>query len=495
MPRKFLMSWEGKPGRWQKMYRGQRYSVYCSELGTPKSKDESYQKANEWWLRKKLEIDRRHLTPDHEAALRELDHRIKWAERFEPSLLPDLNSARLEILGSSGTLVPLPDQNTIEQNLMAAHELGIRVSEFTDDLTIQEFFGEEKVWRERFQRTANEPDKKTIGECLALFLNEVKEKQKPATYREISRYLKTILDKSGFITSNSSPDLINESLVTTHSQWLSSFGYGSEHHNKRLSFFRRFVTWLYQNAFIDTLPRNLTIRTHKKKTVVKKIETYESKIVSQTILALPDRFKLWALLCLNTGMTSVDLGSLTWDMVDLKENVLTRRRVKTGDLKTTPTVRYKLWPEVVVLLSSLPTKQTGGLVFVTRDGKQMYDSRFTTDDNVLCKNNFSMLWSRRKLPMSLKAFRSIGSTALKTSPLYRQYVELYLGHSTKSIADKHYSAESDKPFWEALDHIHHEIFGSANPTKPKSKTPVVADRAPEKISTAKPKRATTPVDE
>ena len=59
MPRKFEMSWEGKPAfRWVKMYKGTRHRVSCADLKAMVWTEEAtYRLANEWWTRKRAEID------------------------------------------------------------------------------------------------------------------------------------------------------------------------------------------------------------------------------------------------------------------------------------------------------------------------------------------------------------------------------------------------------------------------------------------------------
>jgi hypothetical protein len=48
MPRLYKMSWDGQQARWVKMYQGKRYSVSCSVLGAPATKEGSRELANPW---------------------------------------------------------------------------------------------------------------------------------------------------------------------------------------------------------------------------------------------------------------------------------------------------------------------------------------------------------------------------------------------------------------------------------------------------------------
>src|SRR3954471_8624278 len=61
MARTYQMTWEGHPGyRWKKMHRGAMYRVSCADLGFPENrwtKEDTYQAANEWWGRKRSELE------------------------------------------------------------------------------------------------------------------------------------------------------------------------------------------------------------------------------------------------------------------------------------------------------------------------------------------------------------------------------------------------------------------------------------------------------
>src|SRR4051812_22412596 len=57
MAKTFQMSWVGNTKRWAKQYRGKSYSVSCRQLGSPPTKEASWQAANGWWEKKQSEID------------------------------------------------------------------------------------------------------------------------------------------------------------------------------------------------------------------------------------------------------------------------------------------------------------------------------------------------------------------------------------------------------------------------------------------------------
>ena len=111
------------------------------------------------------------------------------------------------------------------------------------------------------------------------------------------------------------------------------------------------MRWLWTTEAIATLPRilaenspSLTITVALGKIVVFTKEEITS------LLAAPDRTKLYILLMLNCGMTQKDIADLAVTEVNWEEGRIKRKRSKTGDCENVPTVNYKLWPETLRLL-------------------------------------------------------------------------------------------------------------------------------------------------
>lgn len=244
--------------------------------------------------------------------------------------------------------------------------------------------------------------------------------------------------------------------MTAHYLWLTGKNYGSGQHNKLLGFFRRFVSWLWTQKQIDELPRNLKTKQHRKKKVYKEVKRFTG--VKKSLEALPAEKRLWAMLGLNCGMTNADLGETTWNQIDQKNWTLIRRRVKTGTNPETPTVTYKLWPETIALLQALPRRT--GLLFLTETGSPLYKSWYDLEGRVHKKDLFASYWNKLdpKPSISLGKFRSIAGTALKEDKRYRDFRDYFLAHAPRTMADQHYSAEADQPFFEATDFIRSVIL-------------------------------------
>lgn len=438
MPRPNLMSWEGEPNyRWTKLYKGQRFKVTCDQLGVPRTKADSIAAANQWWQ--------------------------DQLSQHSPMSDPDTRSAIERRL----RLIPVAENGTANKWIQEVTDLkngiiqaGPRYFEGLPTVSIDPLQGttktEKAIWTDRVNRSiesAIDPDK-TIGHNLSCFLKLIRSNQSITTQHEISEYLDS-MTKSGKVWSSvTDVSTIAETTVNNHYLYLVEKDYSFGSHNKYLGFFRRFISWLFEQNLLPTLPRNLKSKDHLKPRTHKQVKVFSD--VAAVIHELPDRLKLWAYLGLNCGMTNADLGELHWDMIDKKNWTLTRRRVKTGENPNTPTVKYKLFPETIKLLKKI---KTTGLVLQTQNNKPMYA---VTDPNNRRKKKdmFSTIWGRLKdkPKITLSRFRSIGSTALKTDVKYRSYVTYFLAHSPSEVSDRHYAAESDGPFYEALAHIRKTVL-------------------------------------
>ena len=452
MGRVYEMVWEGSPNfRWTKMYRRTRYRVTCEELGVPRTKEDSYLAANCWWHAKRCALGIPTVIPEQREALADIERKLKYAANHAPELVADLKRARAEIEKLRPGEAVFPDQDVINHNIEIARMMGVEIPNDLDNIILQHLFGDKRLWEERFQRSNMVEKIRTIAHNIDLFLTEQRSHQKPSTHDEVAEYMHTLTEDSGIWTEQTDVTTISEQTVTAHYLWLNGRNYGSGQHNKLLGFFRRFIIWLWSQKQITDLPRNLKVKGHRKRRVHKEVRRFHG--VNQVLTKLPEDKRLWAYLGLNCGMTNADLGETTWEQIDQKRWTLTRRRVKTGDNPNTPTVTYKLWPETIALLKKLPTR--AGLLFSTKTGKPLYESRYDNDGKVKKKDLFATYWNKleQKPGISLGKFRSIASTALKEDRQYRDFVDYFLAHAPRTMADQYYSAEADKPFFEATDFI------------------------------------------
>lgn len=476
MPRKNLAgTFEGHPAyRWKKMVRGETWVLLCraKKEGEEKertgwlglreedwTKERSQHFANEWWEKKSVELARKQTDPEKSQALEDIQRKLAWATINAPKELAGLRQVEKEIKTQPPTEIILSDQESISRNLQVAQLVGIEVPPDTDPIILQHFFGDKRVWEERLSNSKSIERRLTLAHQLAAFFLQERQRLKPQSYKELrdhfellSQHLGPQLDCSQF----------NEQTVNSHYLWLAGKTWSAAGKNKRLGFFRRFVSWLWTTKVLENVPRNLKLRTHRFKSASKPIKKFVG--VKGELDRLSDSHRLWALLGLNCGMTQADLGSLTWDMIDMKAGTLTRKRVKTEQESNVPVVTYRLFPETMKLLKSLAKRSGDGLVFTTSAGHRMYEVRYEDSETgmsrALKKDLFSTYWNRQtpKPKIPLGKYRSIAATALKRDNRFRSFVDYFLGHSPKEISDKHYSAEWDESFFEALDFIHKTVL-------------------------------------
>ncbi len=391
--------------------------------------------------------------------------------------------AKTALLTSHGNDPPVLDSETISSNLEVARLNGIHVPEDLDPTILQHLFGNRRIYQDRLKRHSKVKKEQTIGHLLDVFLGDLRLKKSPQSHDEIHRYLKSI--PVAVWSHDAATSSISTGTVANHYRWLMGCGLDASTHNKRIGFFRRFVNWLYQESYIESLPRNISSKDHRRKVEHQEVRTFRD--IDGFVAGLDGRTKAWALLCLNCGMTAADLGKLFWqsDNAELWMKVrvaghsmracgvlkpdswtLTRRRSKTGSRKETPTVTYKLWPETVQAIESLDLAREG-LVFMHESGTPMhyvaYDDTGRSRAGTKRVDHFGAEWRGKRIPFA--RLRSIAADALSDSVEYRGYREYFLGHAPASVGERHYFGEKEAAFFQALGHIRRSVLGKPLPAR------------------------------
>jgi integrase len=421
MPRTYEMSYEGAPYfRWVKMHKGVRYRVSCEELGAMVfTKEGSGRLANEWWRAKLASLnapraDLEQQLADRAAELVKIDATIaavKAAQELqERYALPAVHQAADEALRA---VVSVPQAARPEQATKAQAERFLTL--------------------ERLRIT------------------------EPATFGDLQFNLTSLLTRGP--VPEAAGD-INEQTVTTVYVWLREDAAAAPStQRKLLGYWQRFVRFLWEQRVIE-LPRNLD--SYSMKVRPQAVRTYPAEQVREMLAALPERKRLFAFLALNCGMYSSDMGQLKKD--EYRDGRITRRRTKTRNATGAPTVEYVLWPETRALLeaamSNHPelclTSRTGGPLWGTRieNGKLR---RFDLIQS--CWYGDSRRTNRKRPPIPLKALRSVSATLLESHPVYGRCTTLFLGHSPKTLKDRHYAAPPQALFDEALGWLRTQLLG------------------------------------
>ncbi len=480
MARCMKLTWDGHPNyRWTIMYKSVRYRFSCTQLKCPRTKEGSYQAANEAWDKKKAQIDAASNTSAHldyddiykAQQLVQIDRKISYAQQNMPDKVKELKIIKNLIKKSEPDEYIIQDceaesgnpMDEIKENIRIADMCGIHVTMSHGAYLplVNDLFGRGKVWNDRINRQKPPSEKFMFGNCVKLFLEEQQRNARPSTYLELSKYIALITNEAGIWSDQYDVSKINTETVNNFSKWLYSKNYTPGTHNKILGFFRRFVNWTVEDELLTDLPSNLFKKTLRKKISVKKVRSFDN--VMEQINDLPIRIRFWTILAFNCGMGPVDLGNAKWEDIDQNNWTLTRRRVKTSDHKETPDVTYKLWPETIKLLQTLPYRN--GHLFLTETGSIMYKSAYEPPDSttVITTDLFSSYWNKlaKKPTFTLGKIRSIGSSIIENEPsgkFVSKHSVLYNGRMPRNIDEKNYLHNRLTFLDDALGYLRETLF-------------------------------------
>jgi len=321
------------------------------------------------------------------------------------------------------------------------------------DKSMRQFIAQSpEVDRLKTTGKAEAPEAEKFSVHAERFLSIIQGKSKPLTYREIRDYVKGLTAECGELPVTA----VNEDFVERVYLSVKSSAVSDGTKKKRWGFFRRLIEYFAEKGLCPQ-PRNLHSKEYKFRQKATAVKVYDTQAVRSVLKSLTPRQRLYALLGLNAGMTSADIGQLTKDMIS-PDGVLTRKRVKTSSVSTVPTVSYKLWPEVVALIAECGNHSHPTLVLTGQTGEALWTSRQEADGSTPQKDMLSQQWKRAKIAIPHKAFRSISATRLESHSVYGRFTEMFLGHSPKTIKDRHYAAPSQELFNQALEWLREDIL-------------------------------------
>ena len=465
MPANELMTWNKEQKRWFKKYRGRMYSVSPRQLGTSRTRQESRTAANSWWEQKQAELDAlppearhpRHIVDHYRVAAE--NHRIfaKWHRQHGNIDLAEKSEAHLEwleqALKSDGPPFPL--------------------SKWQEDPLWEERFDDaiDLVWMDRFSQLRREetrhqpvPVEKTIRGHVDQYLKTLQVQRKQGkitlgTYETIYHRLQVFHNWIG-------PDVPLEDLneLTFQNFFLFvadevvSNRMAAETAKPVLANVKRFIRSRWALRLID-LPRNLDSRDLTVASQLQAVEVLATEEVAHFLTASSERLRLYLLLMLNCGMYTSDIGALRHDEVDLKHGTLSRKRTKTRNRsESVPMVCYLLWDETLRLLKE-HVSQHPALCLLNEDGGALWAERVQEQGKYTRNDTIKNLWFRfqsnmLKLPRNdrkpLKLFRKTAASMLEHHDTFGRYAQFYLGHSPRSVAERHYVQPSQRQFDRAI---------------------------------------------
>jgi len=293
------MTWQANRKRWRKIHKRQLFQATCEELGCPATKEASYRQANDWWRRKRAELE---ATPTHplKPQLELLERRIEWAKEH----------------GGSEMVEHLTVQHNIVESLDEGQE---ELAQTTIDFSPYAGF---KSWDAQQTQT----NRTIAAQVEAYILLERSRLQSEmlsvSEYNTIRRCLHEFRDWVG-----GAKDIECLDAERVEAWWSCLLGQkiSVEYKKKKLRFAKSFIHWLVEKGQIP-IPPNLQSRRHRFGGGAKTIPTIPVDDAKTLILAAPGQLRLHLLLMANCGMTQQDVSDLKPTEVDWKEGRIKRKR-------------------------------------------------------------------------------------------------------------------------------------------------------------------------
>ncbi len=455
MAKKNLMGWVSSQKQWQKRYKGKLYRVSPKQLECEPTKELSLDAANDWWEKKKKELDDDDAPPPPSLPIRRFLQIAEWIETNQDN--PFVGNSNASLFRRFAA-----DEETakIEWEKMIEADKAIWI----DRIKTSGIFAKTETVRATSKTNS-------LDKAINKFLGH-KHAETVADQLSLGRWglLQSYLDEwKDFVGTVPPAKLGAAHLMDYQSRLLELIGkkkIASSTANGKLSAVKQFYRWLYKTEILDKLPRIMDDMTITVK--AKKVKTLPLEYIKKLLAICGDREKLYVLLMMNCGMTQVDVADLRQDEVDWTGGAITRKRSKEKDEDNVPTVRYKLWGETFSLLKKQRSKHNDWALTNTEGGKlrteKIVNGKWHKTDNVgvslyRLMRTYNEKQDKKKEGekkeekierQPLKLIRKTSATLLQNSSDWSQFSMLFLGHSPRGIAEKHYFGSAGKSFDDAI---------------------------------------------
>jgi integrase len=463
MPKKYVMNWQQDKSRWRKMHRGQWFFVTPKELGCRPTKEASWKAANEWWARKLATLAAPVLDPANFQVRRVLESRDTVREAVEYLCVQmqkgEAAKKLLQLLTAADEHRLPDDADGTPDALQAAERL--MKGEPIDPRLIQLMLGHggfvpvsyeqttEKLKRLADEVTAEPPVDPDRGlhhhyeQWCRIQLGADKSAARKKMNMHMLGFFKRFM-------GDVEVDEVNEARWAAFYTWLRGKDLDDGYKGRILRTAKNFVRYLYEMRLIE-LPRNLDSRLLAFKSRRKEVKPLAVDVLRRFYGAAVGQTKLHVLLMLNCGMTAQDVSDLRDDEVDWDGGSLTRKRGKTRDHEDVPKVRYQLWPACFRLLKEYRSGKPN--VLLTKTGNPWIRGKIEGDDyqhSDSIASRFKGVCRKAKVKVTPKQLRTTAASKLGEHENFKFYAQYFLGHSPRTVADKHYVKPSDEEFAKAL---------------------------------------------
>ena len=187
----------------------------------------------------------------------------------------------------------------------------------------------------------------------------------------------------------------------------------------------------------------------------------------------------------NIGATQEDISELRDSEVDWKAGRIIRKRTKTAAHENVPTVNYPLWPTTFELLKKF--RSGSERVLLTEQGEPYVRTRLRDDGRLSKADGFASNYVhlKRKLQRSLPGFnrplkelRKLGASLLATHKEYGRFQSYFLGHSPRTVADRHYVVPPQELFDQAVMWLGQQLGQVLDEGKPASSSRAAKRKRP-----------------
>lgn len=444
------MTWVSSQKRWTKEYRGKTYSVSCRQLEAPPTKEQSVHAANGWWEAKQreLELAEKANTHPRSAAI---------IEAMQANLSTPIHTCAQA-------------QETLQQIVLRATTTG----EHLPDWFHAAVLGQEKVdaIKSTMESMIGGKTEKVINSIetqvdkwLAFLQGQVEMKMMDVgRFASYSRHVNAFSQWAGRgeeITIITATKL--EAYWAYLARLVSENRYAPTTAQTMFMTARQFINRLCEHGLIP-VPGNIRSKRLKFTQQTKSVERFTIEEVRQVLDSATEKTKLYVLLMLNGGMYQNDIAELGKNEVDWEGGAITRPRSKTP---SGPVVRCKLWPETFALLQKFKAKPNvsngrGGFRCLLTDADKPLSIQWLEEGKMrrydVIRTALNVTFAKVGWNKPPKLFRKTAASELASSD-HRSMVDVFLCHTAKSIADKHYVALTPDALDGAIDYLRVRLLG------------------------------------
>ena len=495
MQKRRKLTWQGRDdgvGRWKKVYRGQ---VHYFSGGHGKSDIEAYRRAVTEWEQLKVTLDQEadQIKPhraEYEVAINQWQAVFAWGrenddvaslaaasakiaelrKRLEaPQPIPisrrrDLPISQIGMTSGAATVPPAEgDRVTTGEALGLANALQVpddlelaRVQDIVDQFVVG------RTWRTRIEREQRKSAKGdtefSLGTVVAKFIEKRRISGVTAgAVANLQRHLNFLIDEMG--VDLDARTISGKTIDRLHQLVMSAI------ENQRFSrasardlqaSIRSFVQWLWEIEVLPELPRNLSVKSHRIVVEPNVVRVFSIKELQKIYTSANDYVRLFMLLALNCGMTQIDISDLHPSDVDWKKKTLSRKRGKTKQFESVPTVTYALWPQTLTFLKEFKSSNEKRLLLAPEGGPLKVE---VSRNGKMAKNDyvglsFHRLVKAQNLKGQFKMLKKTSASLLRNHPTFSGLEGVFLDHAPRTMSDKHYAQVPTELLGAAIHWLH-----------------------------------------